>query len=969
MKATRTVGIALGILGLTVIGAARTELTNVESQVVGDGISIRLEGRQLSKPKAFTVSTSSAYIVEFAGHLVGKAGKKTLNTNGVRSIEWGWYTSDPPKVRVAVRLSDPSVKPKLTKDGSGWIITVGDTAAKPPVDADREAMKRAEELLRNSKSETEKPHSKKEEPANKEEPAEKPFEVKTVVKEKPDTAAEDRKAMDAALKMLQQTITVRKATPAEVQTKIVKVEVEEEVVTSGSGTETDQKVVTSEEDRKAMEAALKLLNERKDTGNVKVVVKKNDRPAEAATPAQEVDVAPEDRIVTLDFVNTDILQILKAMSLESGVNIVASPDVSPADAPVLITARLSKLPLKDALTFVAAMGNIRFAMVRETYVVANQDSFNSFMRQLMDRGGLKYETHVVNLKSGEAERIKEAVLAAMPQDGEGGYYEVIVQQTEPLTKSAPAGNGSSKSGDDQGSGETGSSNENSSESSTQTFTSKAKARYLMVVGEAKRVKEVSSFVRDLDNQITESFSVRRSNDIDSIAVPIQSGDLVRIKTMIGRMIEASPRAAEFTLSESALAELSQGDEETQVLLMIGPKSELAALKQYAVSLDESLCELIGIPFASDYAGLERLYEVVELNFIEPMIAEFDLKGRVRGLHVTVLPDPVTPGISGSDAGSKADAPGEEAPANTKTELDRAIGREPMKLLLRGTKQQINEAKDYLAMVDVAPRQVALELRVLELTKEDAKRLGLDWTLLTGGRVQMLSSNQGAGSSSLIGRQGGTIGEGDTFSFTSLLDETDFGKKLIARPNALVSDGRTTNLFVGDTIRYIESIISSQNGPSVQTADLDVGVTFNIMARIGGGGNIALDLDQRFTLLEAFTPVPGGGNLPQTNERRTSMHVNMVSGETLALGGLILDEDRQLEGGIPFLKDLPIIGLLFKRSEKIQERTEIVFFLSAVEIDRNSRANAASPRKNESEDPDIMDDYLKTGGQKKGDGGK
>ena len=65
----------------------------------------------------------------------------------------------------------------------------------------------------------------------------------------------------------------------------------------------------------------------------------------------------------------------------------------------------------------------------------------------------------------------------------------------------------------------------------------------------------------------------------------------------------------------------------------------------------------------------------------------------------------------------------------------------MKLVLRGSANQIKNALSYLAAIDTEPKQVALELRVMELTKEDALNLGLSWSLLTGGTLQAFNMNQ------------------------------------------------------------------------------------------------------------------------------------------------------------------------------------------------------------------------------------
>ena len=86
-----------------------------------------------------------------------------------------------------------------------------------------------------------------------------------------------------------------------------------------------------------------------------------------------------------------------------------------------------------------------------------------------------------------------------------------------------------------------------------------------------------------------------------------------------------------------------------------------------------------------------------------------------------------------------------------------------------------------------------------------------------------------------------------------------------------------------------------------------------------------------------------------------MSINMLDGETIALGGLILEQDRFTESGIPILKDIPLIGYFFKRTVKSKERTEIVFFLTAKVVTDENRGFAAIPA-------DVREKYKENGGK-------
>jgi type II secretory pathway component GspD/PulD (secretin) len=277
----------------------------------------------------------------------------------------------------------------------------------------------------------------------------------------------------------------------------------------------------------------------------------------------------------------------------------------------------------------------------------------------------------------------------------------------------------------------------------------------------------------------------------------------------------------------------------------------------------------------------------------------------------------------------------------------------MKLLLRGTPEQLAMAHQFIDMVDLAPKQVAVELRVMELSHEDALKVGLDWSVLTGGTLQSLHINQALSSDDVQGGAKGVLGfpGGGKLTVLGMLDQISTRNNVLARPSILVNDGVPTNIFIGDEIRYVKSITNSQNGPSIITDEVDVGVDFNVIARIGEGGNIMVDLGPTLKVLQGFTDVPNGGKLPQTSRRSAQTQMSIKSGETIAIGGLIQDQDRKTKAGIPFLKDMPIIGYLFSRTNNSKIRSEVVFFVTVREVTEADRQGAANPRQAEKNNKD------------------
>ncbi|HWD41831.1 MAG TPA: hypothetical protein VG944_23525 [Fimbriimonas sp.] len=365
--------------------------------------------------------------------------------------------------------------------------------------------------------------------------------------------------------------------------------------------------------------------------------------------------------------------------------------------------------------------------------------------------------------------------------------------------------------------------------------------------------------------------------------------------------------------------------------------------------------------------VDRTMMVYDVKFADPRALRENLITEVPGLRVTMFPNAAGASIEYTEGRAKTQAnedntlnqsisSNQNNQSNQQTQgggaegsvsavstqevsdgsLEQPFSKEekasvPMRLVLRGSRGQIGQALDYLKMLDIAPKQVALELRVMELTKEDALKAGIDWNIFTGGAVKIVNLNN---SQALPNNQVGIHISGNNWGADvgASLDQLVSANKLLARPNIVAMDGRQSEIFVGDIIRYVQSITNSQNGISVTTGEVPTGVRLSVLPRVGGDGNLTLELRPRISLLTSFTTVPGGGQLPQTSTRFAQSTINMKSGQTLAIGGLIQDQDVKTYSGIPFLMNLPLIGNLFKSTNLTRNRTELVIFLTARAID-------------------------------------
>jgi|CXWL01.1.fsa_nt_gi type II secretory pathway component GspD/PulD (secretin) len=893
IKTITTLSLCAVIAGLV---NAQSKFEGFSTSKSETGLEISFSGSKLPVPKVTSAYKGKVWFYDFPKtKFLSKPSKETVDFKGVSAVRTTWH-GRPPVVRVAVYMQSPGAKPKVKKSTDGWTISFGTlVAAKSPVES--------------WKGE--------------------PF---------------PEKVPPIATPFANQGLKIESATPvAPFQPNL-------------------------------------------NSAMASVGVKPPKRPAEV--------------MVSLDFSNTELVLILRALADQSGVNIVASPDISGR-----ISVNLQDVSLTEALNLVTTIASVRYTKIGKTFLVTSTARFSDAIRQVIGKLDDAAETRVVQLRSGEGKQIKAACLKALPQMASDGYYDLILP-TEKISAKTVTGSGSTSSTGSgsagasggstaQGGGASGDKGASASGSASQGASATAEAQgssvqlssetegtagkdtYIVVVATAERMDEVEKFVAGLDKNIANANSLTGAAAIETRAIPLYSPTDEVVLDAVKNMASRDPRANSFKISVANAGVTGQTNA-SKLLVISGPANGVDDLAFVASSTDRSIAKALGIPVPAVGASADRVYEVLDLKWIEPAIAMTELTKYIRGISVSMMPSPVEPGAKGTatssysekgsqgvgEQGSGAAAQGNGAGSGqggTGAEVSKESqdseskssvrGTEPMKLLVFGTKAQIDEAKSLLGSLDIEPYQVAFELRVLELSKDDVTAVGLDWSIFTGAKLGTLRLNNALGT---VASQGGikldNSHRSHGGSFEGVLDQLTNKNNLISRPNTIALDGRESMIFVGDTVRYVESIQASQSGTTVTTNKVNVGVTLNVTPRVGKDGTMTIKMSPSLSILRGFQSVIGGGQLPQTSDRKADLVFNMLDGETIAIGGLISDQDKKSFGGIPILRDLPIIGRFFSRTETTRARREIVFFVTAKIVDSKNKSTAADPRTGEKANP-------------------
>jgi general secretion pathway protein D len=151
--------------------------------------------------------------------------------------------------------------------------------------------------------------------------------------------------------------------------------------------------------------------------------------------------------------------------------------------------------------------------------------------------------------------------------------------------------------------------------------------------------------------------------------------------------------------------------------------------------------------------------------------------------------------------------------------------------------------------------------------------------------------------------------------------------VLSRPRIQTSHAVPASLFIGNTVPYVTGTYSYYGGgPSSQYSQLQVGINLTVTPLINPDGLVVMDIAADVEQLGPSVNITGVGAVPTTTKRTAGAKVAVLNGETIILGGFISDSRSTSDTGIPVLKDIPVLGNLFKSTAIQNLRTELIMLM-------------------------------------------
>ncbi len=265
----------------------------------------------------------------------------------------------------------------------------------------------------------------------------------------------------------------------------------------------------------------------------------------------------------------------------------------------------------------------------------------------------------------------------------------------------------------------------------------------------------------------------------------------------------------------------------------------------------------------------------------------------------------------------------------------------------------------LDQIDKRPRQVLLEVTILQLSIDDGHQLGVDFNTLdgidfnsifTGGVEQTVRGTDLSSLATNTGPVGGGANLDDgvgSLSYSSPRDVTDGGLQLgviknkvavfvdavetiaevsvTANPKILALDRHRSEIHIGDRLGFTTSDIDVSGGSTTtqETIEfLDTGIKLTFTPFIADNGYVRLLLAPKRS-----SGIIDANGVPQEEVAELSVNAIVRSGHTLVIGGLMEEVSQNNVNQIPFLGDIPFLGWLFKRQRGSIRKEEIVFLIT------------------------------------------
>ncbi len=257
------------------------------------------------------------------------------------------------------------------------------------------------------------------------------------------------------------------------------------------------------------------------------------------------------------------------------------------------------------------------------------------------------------------------------------------------------------------------------------------------------------------------------------------------------------------------------------------------------------------------------------------------------------------------------------------------------LLIYATPAEYSVIEGMLHKIDIIPLQVLIEATIAEVDLNDQLAYGTQFFFKTDHFAETLGTpSQPPGFPSLTSLTYPStspyfiLSKAPNFALSALAQITKV--KILSAPEIMVLDNQPARIQVGQQVPVLTGQATSTlaaGAPVVNSVDYhETGVIMQVTPRVNTGGLVSLDIGQEVSSVAAAATNTVTGS-PTFNDQVFRTRLVVQDGQTVGMAGLITDNVQRGNAGLPFLKDIPLVGTLFSTQSNNRARTELLVLIT------------------------------------------
>ncbi len=494
---------------------------------------------------------------------------------------------------------------------------------------------------------------------------------------------------------------------------------------------------------------------------------------------------------------------------------------------------------------------------------------------------------------------------------------------------------------------------------------------LLVSDRAGNIAQLEALVQNLDGGGTDRLDI----------IPLQHSQAEEIITLIEAMSASAPQR---DVRGSRLRLIA--DSRSNRLLVKGDARSRERIRELVKQLDIVPAERLGglRVFRLSHASAKNLAEMLEGLMNNSSLVSAAPSGSLTST-ASLGSDSSSGSNSNSASASSATLSG-SASNNTATRSSASLGTAPASgdtapkvsiiadesqnaLIVKADPALMREIESAIKQLDVRRAQVLIQAAIVEVSGSNADQLGVQWALgnastgvgaisfdnagLSLGAIATAAAS-GANSAALAGAAKGLsgallgIGEvrADNSFYGAILQalKSTTSANLLSVPSIMTLDNEEANILVGQNVPFITGSTTTGSGgtsnPFTTIERRDVGINLKVIPHVGEGGTIRLEVAQEVSSVVPTTSSVRSSDLI-TNKRFIKTTILADDQQTIALGGLMQEDQSESLSMVPGLGRLPLIGGLFRARANDQTKRNLLVFLQPTILRDNSSATQIS----------------------------